>query len=170
MSRYVTVGVVLSLLVGLYFFLQPNDEKYIKKTTLQIIDQMVQPANTSKMAAILRRIRNITEPMHFSIKVIFSRNNEVIFKENSVSQVRTLLGSYFKNQPRFRLKTLKQDDLNFSIQDSGNQKTAQLSFLLQGGRQERSYSCKVRMGWRHEKDWKIYKIEGSKCKNLNLDY
>ena len=168
MSRYVTIGITLCFALSVYFFFRFDDEKHIKKTTLQMINQMATPIDISKMAAVLRRIRNITEPMHFSINIIFSEDDRILFKEESLAQVKGLLGAYFKNQPTFQLKKLNYDNLHFSIQEKEDQKIAALSFVLQGGAKGRTYKCRVLMGWKYEKEWKIYEIKGSECKNLNF--
>ena len=167
MSRYVIIGILTFSTVWFLFF-RSNDEKYIKQTTLEMIDLMAEPVSTSKMTTVLRRIRDIADPMHFSILIVVSDPNKEILKNESLSQVKSLLGHYFKNQPQFQMKKLDLDDLEFSMKENGDKKSAHLSFVLQGGSKEKVYSCQVLMEWKYDKEWKVYKIEGSNCKNLNV--
>ena len=165
MNKYLLIAVAF-IGAAYFLFFRTNDEQYIKKTTLHIIDQMSEPADITKMAAIFRRIKSITEPMHFSIEVSLSQDGKILVKEDSLNQVRSLLATYFKKQPRFQLRKITKDDMKFSMDKTKDQKSASLQFLVQGGAKDKNYSCQVFMDWKYQKEWKIHKIKASRCKNL----
>ena len=165
MGKYLLIGISFTGVLYFFFF-RTNDEQYIKKTTLHIIDQMAEPANVSQMASILRRVKSITEPMYFGVELSLSQDGRVLVKEDSLNQVRSLLATYFKEQPRFQLKKITEDDMKFSMNKTKDQKSASLQFLVQGGAQGKNYSCQVHMDWQHDEEWKIHKIKAFSCENL----
>lgn len=153
-----------------FFFWPENDEKYLKKTTLKMIDLLVSPLDSSHVPSVIGRVRQVTEPLHFSVKFEVSQNDQVFFKRESASSVRAIVGSYFGSKEKLTLKSVKEENLKVQVSKENSQKTAQVSFLITGQLQGADMSCQVNMGWKHEKEWRIYHIKAVDCQGLSAGF
>ena len=163
--------VLLAGFAGAVFFFWPeSDEAYLKKATLKMIDLLVAPLDSSNMSSMIGRVRQVVEPMHFSVKFEVSQNDQVTFKRESAAEMRSLTGMYFKAEERLKLQSVKEENLAVQVsKESSKQKTAQVSFLITGRTTNESMSCQVTMDWKHEKEWKIYHIKAFDCQGINID-
>ena len=164
----------LALLAGLagavFFFWPEGDEKYLKKTTLKMISALVSPLDSSNMSSVLGRVRQVSEPLHFSVKFEVSQNNQVIFKKESASSLRSMTGSYFGAKDKLQLHSVKEENLKVQVLKEDSQKTAEVSFLITGQAQGESMSCQVKMDWKYDKEWRIYHIKAWDCQGLNTGF
>lgn len=167
---------ILILLAGIagaiYFFFSESDENYLKKTTLRMIDLLVAPLESSNMSSMIGRVRQVTEPMHFSVKLEISQNDQVIFKRESAASIRSMVGSYFGAKEKLTLESVKEENLTAQVsKESDGKKTGQVSFLITGQAEGASLSCQVKMDWKYEKkDWRIYHIKAFDCQGVNVDF
>ncbi|MDE0152019.1 MAG: hypothetical protein OXK80_05965 [Bdellovibrionales bacterium] len=173
MAQNLKLLVLLAGIAGAVFFFWPeNDEEYLKKTTLKMIDLLVAPLESSNMASVVGRVRQVTEPMHFSVKFEISQNDRVIFKRESASSIRSMVGSYFGAKERLTLDSVKEENLTAQVlKESNDKKTGDVSFLITGQAGNSSMSCQVQMDWKYEKkEWRIYYIKASECQGVNVDF
>jgi len=160
---------VLILLAGIagaiYFLFLESDEDYLKKTTLKMIDLLVSPLDSSNMSSVIGRVRQVTEPMHFSIKFEVFQNEQVLFKRESSASMRSMIGAYFGAKEKLTLHSVKEENLTAQVlKESSEMKTGQVFFLITGQAKGSSVSCQVKMDWRYEKkNWRIYHIKAFDC-------
>ncbi len=149
----------------MFFFWPESDEKYLKKSTLKMIDLLVSPLDSSDMSSLVGRVRKVVEPLHFSVQFEVSQNGRVLFKRESAADLRSLTGMYFKSEGRLALKNVKEENLTVQLSEE-NGKSAQVNFSITGQSQSRPLSCRVRIDWKYEKDWRIYHIRAFDCQGI----
>jgi len=153
---------LLALLAGIagavFFFWPESDEEYLKKTTLKMIGLLAAPLDSSDMSSVIGRVRQITEPMHFSLRFEVSQNDQVIFQRESKASIRSMVGSYFGAKEKLTLDFLKEENLAAQVLKKGSdEKTGQVSFLITGQAEGASMSCQVEIDWKYSKKvWHIY--------------
>lgn len=167
---------VLILLAGIatavyFFFFLESDEDYLKKTTVKMIDLLASPLDSSNMSSLIGRVRQVTEPMHFSIKFEVSQNDKIIFKRESAASMRSVVGGYFRAKDKLALHSVKEENLTAQVvKESSEKKTGQVSFLITGQAEDSSMSCQIKMDWKYEKrNWRIYHIKAFDCQGVNVD-
>ena len=165
--------ILLAGIAGAVFFFWPeSDEDYLKKTTLKMIDSLVAPLESSNMASVIGRVRQVTEPMHFSVKFEVSKNDQVVVKRESAAAMRAMVGSYFGAKEKLKLQSVKEENLTAQVlKESDEKKTAQVSFLITGQAEGASMSCQLKMDWKYEKkNWRIYHIKAFDCQGVHVDF
>ena len=165
--------ILLAGIAGAVFFFWPeNDEDYLKKTTLKMIDLLVAPLESSNMASVVGRVRQVTEPMHFSIKFEISQNDQITFKRESAASMRSMVGAYFGAKEKLILESVKEENLTAQVvKESNEKKIGKVSFLITGQAEGSSMSCQIEMDWKYEKkEWRIYYIKAFDCQGVNVDF
>ena len=135
-----------------------------------MISALADPLDSSNMSSVVGRVRRVNESLHFSVKFEMLQEDKVVFKRESASAIRSMIGSYFGAKEKLKLKSVKEENLTVQILTEDSQKTAQVSFLITGQVQGGSMSCRVKLDWKYEKEWRIYHIKALDCQGLNTNF
>ena len=146
----------LTLVAG-FFLLWESDEKYLRKTTLQLLKEVEAPAVRQNTVAVLRRVNKIVKHFHFDVAFQLETGGQVQ-KGRSAGELRPLLLIYFQ---RGGISEITGEELTVQKESGGSNYLVRFTALGRHG--SNRVSCKVSLIWIKEKKWFIKKAEVSSC-------
>ncbi len=157
--KYIVLAVLLA--GGATFFFQ-NDEKYIRKKTIKLINLAVPPVVSPSNTALFRRIHEIAKYIHFSVQYKINFGHTV-YQNRSLSKLRSLMTVYFKKNSNWKVEKPLKENIHITISPAEGNKTAEVNFNITITRENKQLSCKALLHWIKEKKWLIHKMELSSC-------
>ena len=149
----------LALLLSAVFFFWENDESYLEKTTLDLLNRLSLSAPIKNNRALLKRLESVGRHFHFDVNFKFHVNGRE-WKGRSSGELRSLLAVYFK-QGGF--SGIRGDALSVQVDSSLEIRTGRVTFKFHGLREKDPVSCEVRLEWIKEKKWFIKTVEVFSC-------
>ena len=159
---YILLGTII-LIVASFYFLQ-SDEKYIKKTTVKLLNLVVPSSPSLSTTAILKKVNTMSEYVHFSVQYEININGHV-HQDSSLADLRSSMMVYFRKfgNNKWQVDVPAKQEINVKIHSSEGRKTAEVSFNIKVAKEGKKASCETTLNWIKEKQWLIHKIRVFNC-------
>ena len=153
--------VIVGLVGAIVFFFPENDEKYLKKTTLKIMDTLTSSVDPSHIPTLMKKVRQVNQFLHFSIELKLLQDDQVLFERKSISEINSLLVMHFKRNNAFTFQAIEKKDIKIQFSETENKtKKAQVSFSVRGQIDSKDFNCQMKMDWNDDKEWLMNRITG----------